>query len=112
MAAKPGAAWFSADAAFILSAGDPDHDRIRVSIGLGDIQRAVRTGRNATESGRTSGQARARLHAMKRPDAIEAAQKFVNQIVAGSPEQMTARLHAEIEGVKELAATAGIKAEN
>ncbi len=49
---------------------------------------------------------------MKRPDAIEAAQKFVNQIVAGSPEQMTARLHAEIEGVKELAATAGIKAEN
>jgi hypothetical protein len=112
VAAKAGAAWFSAYAAFTLAAGDPDHDRIRVSIGLGDIQRAVRTGRNATESGRTSGQARARLHAMKRPDAIEAAQKFVNQIVAGSPEQMTARLHAEIEGVKELAATAGIKAEN
>jgi tripartite-type tricarboxylate transporter receptor subunit TctC len=50
--------------------------------------------------------------AMKRPDAIEAAQKFGYKIVAGSPEQMTARLHAEIEGVKELVAKAGIKAEN
>jgi tripartite-type tricarboxylate transporter receptor subunit TctC len=50
--------------------------------------------------------------AMKRPDAIEAAKKFGYQIVAGSPEQMTARLHAEIEGVKELVAKAGIKAEN
>ena len=35
---------------------------------------------------------------MKRPDAIEAARKFGYQIVAGSPEQMTARLHAEIAG--------------
>jgi tripartite-type tricarboxylate transporter receptor subunit TctC len=50
--------------------------------------------------------------AMKRPDAIEAAKKFGYQIVAGSPEQMTARLHAEIDGVKELVAKAGIKAEN
>jgi tripartite-type tricarboxylate transporter receptor subunit TctC len=50
--------------------------------------------------------------AKKRPHAIEAVQKFGYQIVAGGPEQMTARLHAEIEGVKELAATAGIKAEN
>jgi len=50
--------------------------------------------------------------AMKRPDAIEAARKFGYQIVAGSPEQMTARLHAEIAGVKELVARAGIKPEN
>jgi tripartite-type tricarboxylate transporter receptor subunit TctC len=50
--------------------------------------------------------------AMKRPDAIEAAKKFGYQIVAGSPEQMTARLHTEIAGVKELVARAGIKPEN
>jgi tripartite-type tricarboxylate transporter receptor subunit TctC len=50
--------------------------------------------------------------AMKRPDAIEAAKKFGYQIVAGSPEQMTARLHMEISGVKELVARAGIKPEN
>ena len=50
--------------------------------------------------------------AMKRPDAIEAAKKFGYQIVAGNPEQMTARLHADIDGVKELVAKAGIKAEN
>ena len=50
--------------------------------------------------------------AMKRPDAIEAARKFGYQIVAGTPEQMSARLVAEIQGVKELVARAGIKAEN
>jgi tripartite-type tricarboxylate transporter receptor subunit TctC len=50
--------------------------------------------------------------AMKRPDAIEAAKKFGYQIVAGSPEQMTARLYTEIAGVKELVARAGIKPEN
>jgi tripartite-type tricarboxylate transporter receptor subunit TctC len=50
--------------------------------------------------------------AMKRPDAIEAARKFGYQVVAGTPEQMNARLIAEIKGVKELVARAGIKAEN
>jgi tripartite-type tricarboxylate transporter receptor subunit TctC len=50
--------------------------------------------------------------AMKRPDAIEAARKFGYQIVAGTPEQMSARLIAEIKGVKELVARAGIEAEN
>jgi tripartite-type tricarboxylate transporter receptor subunit TctC len=50
--------------------------------------------------------------AMQRPDASEAAKKFGYQIVAGSPEQMAARLQAEIAGVKELVAKAGIKAEN
>jgi tripartite-type tricarboxylate transporter receptor subunit TctC len=50
--------------------------------------------------------------AMKRPDAIEAARKFGYQVVAGTPEQMSARLIAEIKGVKELVARAGIKAEN
>ena len=50
--------------------------------------------------------------AMARPDAIEAARKFGYQIVAGTPEQMTARLVAEIQGVKELVARAGIKPEN
>jgi tripartite-type tricarboxylate transporter receptor subunit TctC len=50
--------------------------------------------------------------AMQRPEAIEAAKKFGHQIVAGTPEQMTARLVAEIAGVKELVARAGIKPEN
>ena len=50
--------------------------------------------------------------AMQQPDAIAAAQKFGYQIVAGTPEQMSARLQAEIAGVKELVAKAGIKAEN
>jgi tripartite-type tricarboxylate transporter receptor subunit TctC len=50
--------------------------------------------------------------AMQRPEAIEAAKKFGYQIVAGTPEQMSARLVAEIAGVKELVARAGIKPEN
>ena len=50
--------------------------------------------------------------AMKRPEAIEAAHKFGYQVVAGTPEQMRARIIAEIQGVKELVAKAGIKAEN
>jgi tripartite-type tricarboxylate transporter receptor subunit TctC len=50
--------------------------------------------------------------AMQRPDAIEAAKKFGYQIVAGTPEQMTARLVAEIASVKELVARAGIKPQN
>jgi tripartite-type tricarboxylate transporter receptor subunit TctC len=50
--------------------------------------------------------------AMQRPDAIEAARKFGYQIVAGTPEKMTARIVAEIQGVKELVARAGIKPEN
>ena len=49
--------------------------------------------------------------AMQKPDAIEAARKFGYQIVAGTPEQMSARLVAEIAGVKELVARAGIKIE-
>jgi tripartite-type tricarboxylate transporter receptor subunit TctC len=49
---------------------------------------------------------------MKRPDVIEAARKYGYQIVAGTPEEMTARLLREIAGVKELVAKAGIKAEN
>ncbi len=49
---------------------------------------------------------------MKRPDVVEAAQKYGYQIVAGTPEQMAARLVSEIAGVKELVARAGIKAEN
>ena len=50
--------------------------------------------------------------AMKRPEAIEAARKFGYQVVAGTPEQMRARIVSEIQGVKELVAKAGIKAEN
>ena len=50
--------------------------------------------------------------AMKRPDAIEAARKFGYQVGAGTQEDMNARLIAEIKGVKELVARAGIKAEN
>jgi tripartite-type tricarboxylate transporter receptor subunit TctC len=50
--------------------------------------------------------------AMQKPDAVAAAQKFGYQVVAGTPEQMSARLQAEIAGVKELVAKAGIKPEN
>jgi tripartite-type tricarboxylate transporter receptor subunit TctC len=47
--------------------------------------------------------------AMAKPEAQEAARKFGYQIVAGAPEEMTKRLIAEIAGVKELVAKAGIK---
>jgi tripartite-type tricarboxylate transporter receptor subunit TctC len=49
--------------------------------------------------------------AMAKPEAQEAARKFGYQIVAGTPEAMTKRLTAEIAGVKELVARAGIKVE-
>ena len=49
---------------------------------------------------------------MKRRDAIEAAKKSGDQIVAGGPEQMTARLHSEIAERREPAARACIKPEN
>jgi tripartite-type tricarboxylate transporter receptor subunit TctC len=49
--------------------------------------------------------------AMAKPEAQEAARKFGYQIVAGTPEEMTKRLIAEIAGVKELVAKAGIKVE-
>jgi tripartite-type tricarboxylate transporter receptor subunit TctC len=50
--------------------------------------------------------------AMQRPEAAEAARKYGYQVVAGTPEQMSARLVAEIQGVKELVARAGIKPQN
>jgi tripartite-type tricarboxylate transporter receptor subunit TctC len=49
---------------------------------------------------------------MQRPEAIEAAHKYGYQIVAGTPEQMSARIVHEIQSVKELVARAGIKPEN
>jgi tripartite-type tricarboxylate transporter receptor subunit TctC len=49
--------------------------------------------------------------AMAKPEAQEAARRAGYQIVAGTPEQMTKRLIAEIAGVKELVAKAGIKPE-
>ena len=49
--------------------------------------------------------------AMAKPDAQEAARRAGYQIVAGTPEEMSKRLVAEIAGVKELVAKAGIKPE-
>jgi tripartite-type tricarboxylate transporter receptor subunit TctC len=49
---------------------------------------------------------------MKKPDVIEATHKFGYEIVAGTPEQLGARLVAEIQSVRELVAKAGIKPEN
>ena len=49
--------------------------------------------------------------ALAKPDAQEAARRAGFQIVAGTPEEMSKRLVAEIAGVKELVAKAGIKAE-
>ena len=42
----------------------------------------------------------------------EAARRAGYEIVAGTPEQLSARIAAEIAGVKELVAKAGIKPEN
>jgi tripartite-type tricarboxylate transporter receptor subunit TctC len=50
--------------------------------------------------------------AMQRPEAAEAARKYGYQIVAGTPEELRTRLIAEIQGVKELVAKAGIKPQN
>ena len=50
--------------------------------------------------------------ALHRPEAIDAAQKAGFQIVASEPAQLARRVAAEIEGVKELVARAGIKTEN
>lgn len=49
--------------------------------------------------------------AMAKPEALEAARRAGYQIVAGTPDEMTKRLIAEIAGVKELVAKAGIKPE-
>ena len=49
--------------------------------------------------------------AMAKPDAQEAARRAGYQIVAGTPDEMSKRLVAEIAGVKELVARAGIKPE-
>jgi len=49
--------------------------------------------------------------AMARPEAQEAARRAGYLIVAGTPDQLAARLVAEIAGVKELVARAGIKVE-
>lgn len=50
--------------------------------------------------------------AMQKPEAREAARRAGYEVVASTPEQLTARIVAEIAGVKELVARAGIKAEN
>jgi len=50
--------------------------------------------------------------AMQKPEARDAARKYGYQIVAGTPDQMRARLVSEIQGVKELVAKAGIKPQN
>ena len=50
--------------------------------------------------------------AMQRPEAQDAARKAGFQIVASEPDQLARRVAAEIQGVKELVARAGIKPEN
>ena len=55
---------------------------------------------------------RASHAAMQRPEAVEAARRAGFEIVAGEPAQLARRVAAEIEGVKELVARAGIKPEN
>jgi tripartite-type tricarboxylate transporter receptor subunit TctC len=49
--------------------------------------------------------------AMAKPESQEAARRAGYQIVAGTPEEMTKKLIAEIAAVKELVAKAGIKPE-
>jgi tripartite-type tricarboxylate transporter receptor subunit TctC len=50
--------------------------------------------------------------AMQRPVALDATRKSGFQIVVSGPEQLARRVVAEIQGVKELVARAGIKPEN
>jgi tripartite-type tricarboxylate transporter receptor subunit TctC len=49
--------------------------------------------------------------AFQRPDARELARKAGFEVVAGTPEQLTARVAAEVPAVRELVAKAGIKPE-
>ena len=49
--------------------------------------------------------------AMRAPEAREQALKVGFEVVAGSPEQLSARIAAEIPAVKELVARIGIKVE-
>ena len=49
--------------------------------------------------------------AMAKPESQEAARRAGYQIVAGTPDEMTKKLIAEIAGVKDLVARAGIKPE-
>ena len=50
--------------------------------------------------------------AMRRPEALDAAHKAGFEVVAGTPDQLARRVAAEIDGVRELVARAGIKTEN
>src|SRR6476646_8937895 len=50
--------------------------------------------------------------AMRRPEALTAARKAGFEVVAGPPDQLARRVAAEIDGVRELVARAGIKTEN
>jgi tripartite-type tricarboxylate transporter receptor subunit TctC len=49
--------------------------------------------------------------AFQRPDAREQARKAGFEVVAGTPEQLAARVAAEIPAVRELVEKAGIKSE-
>jgi tripartite-type tricarboxylate transporter receptor subunit TctC len=49
--------------------------------------------------------------AFQKPDAREQARKAGFEVVAGTPEQLTARITAEIPAVRELVEKAGIKPE-
>jgi tripartite-type tricarboxylate transporter receptor subunit TctC len=49
--------------------------------------------------------------ALRRPEARDAARKAGFEIVAGAPEQLAARLAAEVPSVRDLVARAGIKPE-
>ena len=48
---------------------------------------------------------------MQRPEVRDAARKAGFEIVAGTPEQLAARVTAEVATVKELVARTGIKPE-
>jgi len=48
---------------------------------------------------------------MKSPEAQEQARKAGFEVVAGKPDQLAARIAAEIPAVKELVARVGIKPE-
>jgi tripartite-type tricarboxylate transporter receptor subunit TctC len=55
--------------------------------------------------------AKASQASLQTPDALEQAHNAGFEVVAGTPEQLTARLTTEIPAVKELVARIGIKPE-
>jgi tripartite-type tricarboxylate transporter receptor subunit TctC len=94
----------------VLAAGRADHDRARLSrLRFRHLQRAVRAGRHPARHRGVAGEGKPRR--VPAAEARDQARKVGFEIVAGTPEQLAARVAAEVPAVRDLVAKAGIKAE-